>query len=122
MAAHATMTAMATVKTAWRTLSRVELVGNRKWLTCLKLSIVMAAHATMTAMATVKTAWRTLSRVEHEGNRKWLTCLKQSMVHCPKTLETKIMLLELMMYRMYTCVLLDIKNLYSLYKNLLRYI
>ncbi len=31
MAAQATMTAMATVKTAWRTLSRVEHVGNRKW-------------------------------------------------------------------------------------------
>ncbi len=41
------------------------------------------------------------------------------LVHCPKTLETKIMLLELMLYRMYTCVLQDIKNLYSLYKNLL---
>jgi hypothetical protein len=40
-------------------------------------------------------------------------------IHCPKTLESKIMLLELMLYRMYTCVLLDIKNLYSLYKNLL---
>jgi hypothetical protein len=39
--------------------------------------------------------------------------------HCPKTLETKIMLLELMLYRMYACVLLDIKNLYSLYKNFL---
>jgi hypothetical protein len=69
MAAQATMTAMATVKTAWRTLSRGEHEGNRKWLTCLKQSIVMVAQATMTAMATVKTAWRTLSRVEHEGNR-----------------------------------------------------
>ena len=31
--------------------------------------------------------------------------------HCPKTLETKIMLLELMLYRMYTCALLNIKKI-----------
>jgi hypothetical protein len=58
------------MKTALRILSRVEHEGNRKWLTCLKQSMVMAAQATMTAMATVKMAWRTLSRVEHVGNRK----------------------------------------------------
>ncbi len=50
--------------------SRVKHEGNRKWLTCLKQSMVMAAQATMAAWPTVKTPWRTLSRVEHVGNRK----------------------------------------------------
>ncbi len=40
-------------------------------------------------------------------------------MQCPKTLETKIMLLELMLYRMYTCVLLDKKTFTPVYKNLL---
>jgi hypothetical protein len=39
--------------------------------------------------------------------------LSGRVAHCPKILETKIMLLELMLYRMYTCVLLDIKKTFT---------
>jgi hypothetical protein len=40
-------------------------------------------------------------------------------IHCPKTLEKKIMLLKLTLYRTETCLALNIKNPYSLYRKIL---
>jgi hypothetical protein len=38
------MAALPTMKTGLRVLSRVEHVGNRKWLTCLKQSILYSSN------------------------------------------------------------------------------
>jgi hypothetical protein len=48
-----------------------------------------------------------------------LVYLENFEAHCPKTLGSKILLLDSTLYKTLTCLSLDIKNPYSLYRIIL---